>query len=100
MNELLQPTAARPKQLYRLPVILLPELPEDGGGFSVLAVTLPGAASMGDTEEEALAMIAEAITGLLEVYHEENRPVPWRGSIPEQHEPTALGRWVEVLSYL
>jgi predicted RNase H-like HicB family nuclease len=92
-----QPTAVPvQKQLYRLPVILLPELPEDGGGFSVFAVTLGGAVSQGNTEAEALANIAEAIAACLEVYQDEGMPIPWQASIPEQHEPTAFGRWVEV----
>ncbi|MCI0457572.1 MAG: type II toxin-antitoxin system HicB family antitoxin [Gemmataceae bacterium] len=89
------PPAAVPqqKQLYRLPVILLPEA---DGSFSALAVTLPGAASQGETEVEALANIAEAIAGCLEVYQEQGRLIPWRTGIPEQNEPAALGRWVEV----
>lgn len=89
----LQQTGSAAKKLYRLPVILLPET---DGGFSALAVTLPGACSQGDTEAEALANVAEAIAGCLEAYQEEGRPIPWRAFIPEQNDPTALGRWVEV----
>ena len=95
MSTVAEPKAARPKQLYRLPVILLPELPEDGGGYSVLAVTFP-ACSQGDTEAEALANIVEAILGCWEVYEDRGRPIPWRAEIPEQHEPNAIGRWVEL----
>ena len=93
MSTIQQPPPATQKKLYRLPVILLPE---EEGGFSVFAVTLGGACSQGETEAEALANIVEAITGLLESYQDHGQPVPWEPSIPEQHEPHALGRWVEV----
>ncbi len=49
MSTTLHQRAPVPKQLYRLPVILLPE---EEGGFSALAATLSGAASQGDTEAE------------------------------------------------
>ena len=46
-------------------VILHPDL--EDGGFWVECPALPGCASQGDTKEEALAMIADAIEGHLEV---------------------------------
>ena len=46
-------------------VILHPDL--EDGGFWVECPALPGCASQGDTVEEALAMIADAIEGHLEV---------------------------------
>ena len=41
-------------------------LEEDEGGYSVLALNLPGAASQGETKEEALANIRDAAIGCIE----------------------------------
>jgi antitoxin HicB len=41
-------------------------IPEEKGGYSVTVPALPGCASQGETREEALAMIREAIEGYLE----------------------------------
>ena len=52
-------------------VILHPDLEE--GGFWVECPALPGCASQGDTVEEALAMIKDAIEGHLEVIAEKGK---------------------------
>lgn len=49
---------------------------EPEGGYSVFAPTLPGCASQGETREEALAMIKEAIEGYLESLEAHGDPVP------------------------
>ena len=41
-------------------------IPEDEGGYSVLVPGLPGCVSQGETREEALANVCEAITLYLE----------------------------------
>jgi antitoxin HicB len=73
---------AHPKGTYRLPVILSPEAE---GGFSVWAATLPGVASQGETEEEALANIKDALAGALASYEAHGEKIPW------QEEETAKG---------
>jgi antitoxin HicB len=50
--------------------------PEDEGGFSVFVPGLPGCVSQGDTREEALAMIKEAIEGYLESLDAHGDPIP------------------------
>jgi antitoxin HicB len=52
--------------------------PEEGGGYSVSVPALPGCASQGETREEALAMIREAIELYLESLdaHGDSRPGP------------------------
>lgn len=50
--------------------------PEDEGGFSVFVPRLPGCASQGETREEALTMIKEAIEGYLESLEEHGDPLP------------------------
>ena len=44
---------------------------EEGGGYSVQCVELPGAISEGKTKKEALSNIREAIQGFLEAFPEE-----------------------------
>jgi antitoxin HicB len=51
-------------------------IPEDEGGFSVSVPALPGCASQGETREEALAMVREAIEGYLESLLAHDDPVP------------------------
>jgi predicted RNase H-like HicB family nuclease len=44
---------------------------QEGGGFTVQCVEIPGAISQGETRDEALANIKEAIELVLEVQREE-----------------------------
>ena len=46
---------------------------EEEGGYSVQCLELPGAISQGDTKEDALTNIKEAIGLVLEVINEEAR---------------------------
>ena len=54
--------------------------PADDGSISVWVPDLPGCVSRGDTREEALAAIAEAIGGHIETLRESGMPVPPAGS--------------------
>jgi predicted RNase H-like HicB family nuclease len=47
--------------------------PQEEGGFTVQCVEIPGAISQGETREEALANIREAIELVLEVQRDELR---------------------------
>ncbi len=55
-------------------VILIPDL--ESGGYTVEVPSLPGCISEGDTVEEALANIKEAILGFEETLIELGREVP------------------------
>jgi len=55
--------------------------PEDAGGFSVRCLEIPGAISQGETREEALANIKEAIGLILEDRREELRAETSRNEI-------------------
>ncbi len=48
----------------------------DDGSFSAHVPDLPGCISCGDTREEALEMIKEAIRGHIETLREHGDPVP------------------------
>jgi predicted RNase H-like HicB family nuclease len=50
--------------------------PEDGGGYSVSVPALPGCTSQGESREEALAMIREAIEGYLKSLEAHGEPLP------------------------
>ena len=50
--------------------------PEAEGGFSVSVPRLPGCVSQGETKQEALAMIKEAIEGYLESLDAHGDPLP------------------------
>lgn len=58
---------------YKFTVILEPE---QDGGYSVHCPALPGCSSQGDSLEEALDNIKEAILGVLKVRQEERMPIP------------------------
>ena len=49
---------------------------EVDGTFSVYAINLPGIASQGENEQEALANITEALSGALLEYKKDG-PIPW-----------------------
>ncbi|MDI6894579.1 MAG: type II toxin-antitoxin system HicB family antitoxin [Bacillota bacterium] len=55
---------------------VLLEWNEEGGGYTVTVPALPGCLSEGDTVEEALGNIREAIEGYLEALRKQGRAVP------------------------
>jgi antitoxin HicB len=69
--------------------------PEEDGGYSVVSATLPGVASQGDTEEEALANIKEAFEGSIASYRDHGEAIPWLAKAREP-EPGALVRAVVI----
>jgi len=82
-----------PSKVYRCQVYLLPE-PEDGG-FSIIAANLPGVASQGVTEEEAVANIQDAFKEVLAVYAGSGQEIPWLPT-PRDPEPGSIVRVVIV----
>jgi len=69
----------------RYPVVLEPS----ATGFGVYVPDLPGCVSVGETREEALEMIAEAIAFHLEGMREDGLDIPAPGSVIEWVEPHA-----------
>lgn len=57
-------------------VVIRPLSPADGGGFAALVPDLPGCMSDGETPQEALANVQDAITGWMEAAREMGRPIP------------------------
>jgi predicted RNase H-like HicB family nuclease len=60
----------------KYPVIVQPLSQEDGGGFLVTVPDLPGCMSDGDTPEEALANVQDAIAAWIEAARDLGRRVP------------------------
>lgn len=61
-------------QAYEVDIVPLSE--SDGGGFLATAPELPGCRSDGETPEEALANIYDAITCWIEAAEEMGRAIP------------------------
>jgi antitoxin HicB len=63
----------RKESLYKLPLIFTPQ-PENG--YTVTCPLLPELVTEGDSVEEALANVSDALSALLEAYRHLNRPIP------------------------
>jgi len=61
------------ENLYKLPLILTPQ-PE--GGYTVTSPLLAELVTEGDTAEEAIENVRDALTAVLELYEDTGRPVP------------------------
>ena len=58
---------------YKIPLILTPQ-PE--GGFTVTSPLLPELVTEGDTIDDALCNAKDALSAVVELYNELNRPLP------------------------
>lgn len=59
--------------MYRIPLVFTPQ-PE--GGYTVTSPALPELITEGDTLEEAQRNVQDAFEAVLEIYTEQNRPLP------------------------
>lgn len=75
--------------VYKLPLVLTPQ-PE--GGFTVTSPMLPELVTEGDTVNEALANVQDALAAVIEIYQDLGRPLPASVQVPET---TPL--WLETL---
>jgi antitoxin HicB len=58
---------------YKIPLTLSPQ-PE--GGYTVTSPLLPELLTEGDTPEEALSNVKDALAAVVEIYHELGRSLP------------------------
>ncbi len=58
------------------PVVITPLTVEDGGGFAATVPDLPGCMSDGETPEEALGNVRDAIEAWIEMARELGHAVP------------------------
>ncbi|CAN7216847.1 type II toxin-antitoxin system HicB family antitoxin [Neorhizobium tomejilense] len=58
------------------PVLVSPLLPEDGGGFLATVPGLPGCMSDGETPQEAISNVGDAIASWIEAAQDMGRDIP------------------------
>jgi len=66
----------RPRAPIELHVAVSKDADEDE--YSIVALNLPGLASCGDSEEEAIGNIKEAAAGVIASYEDAGLAVPWK----------------------
>lgn len=76
--------------LYKIPLILEPQ-PE--GGFTVTSPLLPELVTEGDTVDEVLANVQDALQSVIEAYQDLGRKLPANLSFPDSRGPI----WLETL---
>ena len=59
---------------------------EEDGSFSAIVLNLPGCGSCGDTEEEALQNVREAVRGVIESHVAAREDIPWVNSPRDAHQ--------------
>ena len=64
--------------------------PQPEGGFTVTCPALPGLITEGDTLEEALSNVSDALLALLEAYQEAGREIPRELVVEETDERMTL----------
>jgi antitoxin HicB len=75
---------------YKIPLILAPQ-PE--GGYTVTSPLLPELVTEGDTAEEALANVRDALAAVIETYDDLGRSLPSNAVIADANGPV----WLETL---
>lgn len=76
--------------MYRIPLVFTPQ-PE--GGYVVTSPALPELLTEGDTLQEAHANVSDAFDAVVELYTEQQRPLPAGICLPAQNEVI----WSDVL---
>jgi len=67
------------------------------GGFSVIVLNLPGCGSCGESEEEAITNVREAVKGVVESYDDDGLDVPWVDTMTDEDIPEgAKLKWIMV----
>ena len=69
---------------------------DEEGSYSAIVLNLPGTGSCGDTIEEALENVREAIKGVLETYKESGEEIPWKDSASIEIPRGAKQQWILV----
>ena len=70
---------------------------EEDGDYSAIVVNLPGCGSCGDSEEEAIENVREAIRGTIESYVKAGKDIPWVDpKLEEKPEGTVRTTWIVV----
>ncbi|MGE5529227.1 MAG: type II toxin-antitoxin system HicB family antitoxin [Patescibacteria group bacterium] len=76
--------------LYKVPLVLSPQ-PE--GGYTVTSPLLPELVTEGDTVEEALANVRDALAAVIEAYRDLGRSLPTNTRLADAKSPV----WLETV---
>ena len=76
--------------LYKVPLVLEPQ-PE--GGYTVTSPLLPELVTEGDTLDEALANVKDALLAVIEAYSDLERPLPRNAQIADPNSTV----WLETV---
>ena len=60
-------------QLFKVPLLLTAQ---PGGGFTVTSPVLPELVTEGETLEDAIDNVSDAIDAVIEIYEDLNKPLP------------------------
>lgn len=77
-------------KMYKVPLMLSPQ-PE--GGYTVTSPVLPELVTEGDTPEEVMRNVSDALEAVLELYRDQNKPLPANLHQDSQADPI----WFEYL---
>ena len=72
---------------YKIPLVLSPQ-PE--GGFTVTSPLIPELLTEGDTAEEALSNVRDALAAAIEIYEETGRQIPQHALINNVQLPVTF----------
>lgn len=76
--------------LYKVPLILSPQTE---GGFTVTSPLLPELLTEGDTADEALANVQDALAAVVELYQDLGKSLPSSMQLVDAHGPV----WLETV---
>ena len=80
-------------QVYKVPLVLTPQAE---GGYTVTSPVLPELVTEGDTVEEALAHVQDAVQAVVELYDDLGKPLPADLCHQSQDEPITFDYAVTV----
>jgi antitoxin HicB len=72
---------------YKIPLVLMPQ-PE--GGFTVTSPLLPELVTEGDSAEEALDNVKDALAAVVEVYQDLGRSLPQNAQVLDLSAPLSF----------
>jgi antitoxin HicB len=72
---------------YKIPLVLAPQ-PQ--GGYTVTSPLLPELLTEGETAEEALTNVKDALAAVVEIYHDLGRPLPTGSQILDLSAPLSF----------
>ncbi|MHB8974841.1 MAG: type II toxin-antitoxin system HicB family antitoxin [Pirellulaceae bacterium] len=75
---------------YKIPLVVTPQVE---GGYTVTSPLLPELVTEGDTVEEVLENVRDALTAVIETYKDLGRCIPQMAIIPDESGPV----WLETL---